>query len=374
MTPLHTTNTLRRAFTLVEMIVVITIITILLLVIVPSFNAMIYSSEQSLAENLLRTSVRSGRDAAIRSGAGRDAGVVFLYDPQSQRTQIVTCVSVGVLRDADPDDSSPNAFIARDVFVPVGDLPVITLPKGWMVRAFVPPDFIPTGGTGDDWYASGTYTPDAANWVFPETGFFDVDADGGGITRNSFLVRFEAGTGRMIIGSAASALVLVPSPDATARNSTIPDSLKDSFGLDRLDSAETYVSRVLAAGQQTISLNDKRRLLGRQSPDMVLCRPVGQIALYDEGRLADTLGARIDPVSGCLYQRPQYIDPANGTVNDARLVTGITQTRINRWIQGDTSGDGGVSEADATNPDRPEAKLYAIDRYTGALQPVEVQP
>ncbi len=372
MNPLHFQPASRRAFTLVEMIVVITIITILLLVIVPSFNAMIYSSEQSLAENLLRTSVRSGRDAAIRSGAGRDAGVVFLYDPQSQRSQIITCVSVGVLRDEDPDDAA--GFIPRDVFVPVGDLPVMTLPKGWMVRAFVPPDFIPTGGTGDEWYASGIYAPDAANWVFPENGFFDVDTDGGGDTRNSFLVRFEAGTGRMIIGSAASALVLVPSPSRTVRDSVVPAALRESFGLDQLDSPETYVSRVLAAGQQTISLNDKRRLIGRQSPDMVLCRPVGQIALYDEVRLADTLGVRIDAVSGCLYQRPQYIDPANGTVNDSRLVTGVTQVRINRWIQGDTTGDGSVSEADDVAPDRPEAKLYSIDRYTGALQPVEVQP
>ncbi|HPO92992.1 MAG TPA: hypothetical protein PL072_05920, partial [Phycisphaerales bacterium] len=144
--------------------------------------------------------------------------------------------------------------------------------------------------------------------------------------------------------------------------------------LDQVDSNEDYVKRVLAAPRSALTLDLKRRLIGRDSPDMVLSRPVGQIALYDENRLAGTLGARTDSVSGSLYVRPSYIDPQNGTTVAPELVAGVTQTRINRWIEGDTNGDDRVSSASAASPDRPESRIFTIDRYTGALQLVEVQP
>ena len=63
--------------------------------------------------------------------------------------------------------------------------------------------------------------------------------------------------------------------------------------------------------------------------------------------------------------------------------TPIYLSDINLWLEGDTSGPGGipdgvvktVSESVAANepPDSPEAKLFAIDRLTGVLRPMEVQ-
>jgi len=363
------------AFTLTEMIVVITIIAILLAVTIPGFTAMLYSSEQSLSENVLRTAIRSGRDLAVKSGADRDVAVVFMYDPASQRTQAVPCVKIGSLRDTNPTDARGD--IVREVFVASSEAPIVTLPKGWMVRGFVPPGFILTGAASDNWYNGGIYTPTAANWVFPETAFYDVRSATGGRNRNSFMIRFEAGTGMVSMGDADAVLVLAPRRQAAAaqvEEGGAPAAAEDAYDLDQVDSNEDYVKRVLAAPRSALTLDLKRRLIGRDSPDMVLCRPVGQIALYDENRLAGTLGARTDSVSGSLYVRPSYIDPQNGTTVAPELVTGVTQSRINRWIEGDTNGDDRVSSASAASPDRPESRIFTIDRYTGALQLVEVQP
>jgi hypothetical protein len=59
------------------------------------------------------------------------------------------------------------------------------------------------------------------------------------------------------------------------------------------------------------------------------------------------------------------------------LLSGVQQSRINDWIQGDTNGDGqvsGAADAGEANSDQPEARLFTIDRYTGILHQVEVQP
>lgn len=372
-----------RAFTLVEMIVVISIISILLAVIVPSFSAMMYSSETSLAENLLRGSLRGGKDAALRSGADRDAAVVFFYDPATQRTSIQTYIKAGTLRDADPVNATGGAFVARDVFVPAADIPQIVLPKGWMVRAFVPPNFISNTLNGSDyWYASGIYTLNQRNWIFPETGFYDpteapdgLGTTGGGLDRNTFMIRFEAGTGVMKTGVWAPALIVAPIADGDWRDdvlNNIAAAQRDAYSLEELGSTEEYVRRLLPASPGTISMLDKRKLLGRGSPDVILARPVSQLALYDEMRLAAAIGARPDNFSGSLYTYPEYLGGTEMT--PPNLVADATQAKINNWIEGDTNDDDLVSDANATDADRPEAKLFTIDRYTGILHQVEVQP
>ena len=371
---------IERAFTLIEMIVVITIISILLAVIVPGFNAMLYSSETALAENLLRGSLRGGKDAALKSGADRDSAVVFFFDPTTQRTSVLTYLKAGTLRDADPTD--PTGFAARDVFVPAGDIPPITLPKGWMVRAFVPPLFVSdTAANSDLWYASGIYNRNERNWLFPETGFYvpttapDGLGNGGGLDRNTFMVRFEAGTGVMKTGAWEPALIVAPSSEGAWRDTVlnnVPAAQSEAYSLDELGSTEEYVRRLLPASPGTISSLNKRKLLGRGSPDTILARPVSQLALYDESRLAAAIGARPDNFSGSLYQYPQYLGGTDTT--PPNLVTDATQARINLWIEGDTNGDDVVSEADVPDADRPEAKIFTIDRYTGILHQVEVQP
>ena len=105
--PRHTLNLRAAAFTLVELLVVIAIFVLLLAIAVPAFSSMLYSSEQSLADNHLRMGLGAARDAAIRSPQGTDAAAVFFYDPATGRTMILPCIAAGVLKDVNPDPTAP---------------------------------------------------------------------------------------------------------------------------------------------------------------------------------------------------------------------------------------------------------------------------
>lgn len=371
------------AFSVVEMLVVIVIITILLLVTIPSFNAMMYSSEESLSENLLRSATRGARDAALRSSADRDTAMVLLYEPSIQRTVLTTYVKVGTVRDVAEGGSiaDPDQFTLREVFVPSRDAAPVTMPRGWMVRGFVPPNFIDQTGTADGWYTGGRYRATEGNWVFPESGFFDPSGDVSGQDRHTFMVRFEAGTGRVRSGQSDAVLLYVPSPDPLWREDVVANNLRGVV-LKRSDDAESFVQRILnlgptSGGSANLNVTQltvlRRSLLGRQSTDMVLARPVSALAIYDETRLAAAFNTSVDRNSGSMYRPPQYMAGASAIATTRpELLAGVQQTSINRWIQGDT--DLNLLVSDAEGADRPEAKIFTIDRYTGALRNAEVQP
>jgi len=122
-----------RAFTLLELIVVILIIGVLLGIAVPSFSAMLRSSESSMADTLLRNALRAGRDVALRSGGREDVAVVFTFDARG-RLSILTCVKVGELADSPPT----LPIVLREIFVPVDISQPTQLPKYWTVRGFAP--------------------------------------------------------------------------------------------------------------------------------------------------------------------------------------------------------------------------------------------
>lgn len=367
------------AFTVVEMLVVIVIITILLLVTIPSFNAMMYSSEQSLSENLLRGATRSARDVAIRSASDRDSAMVVTYDPATQRTILSTFVKAGVVRDFDPAaPTDQDRYVLREVFVPARDSAPVSLPRGWMVRGYVPAGFVDATGTRDSWYGGGRYSSGNGNWVFPENGFFDPAAQDAGENRHTFVVRFEAGTGLMRSGDAGAILLYVPSPDGQWRQNVAGGALRDQI-TKRSDDAEAYVQRILslgpaAAGGNVNEVNRvKRDLLGRRSTDMVMARPVSALAVYDENRMAAAFNTSVNRISGSVYRPPTYIDASISIAStQPELLSGVEQVSINRWIQGDTDLNSRIS--DASGADQPEARIFTIDRYTGTLRPVEVQP
>ena len=375
------------AFTLMELMVVIVIITILMLIAIPTFSAMMYSTESTTAEGLLRTAIRSGRDAAIRSGGDADAALVFFYEPGGRLTMI-PCVKVATLDDADRTDVQ-NTHVERDIFIPAPGSAPTQLPRNWTVRGFVPAGSIETGAT-NDWYetGSGTTRYDAAqgNWVFPETGFYDVsNADHAqGHNRQTFMLRFEAGTGVMKVGSSVEALVLNVRP--SAENRTLPRitvAWANAYEADPTDYAG-FVRRVLTdltlltGGNENAYRVARRNVLGAKSADMVLARAVGQVVLCDESRLAAALGVRLNSDTGCLYQASSSGSPVPTLVS----VPGISQQdqvvqRINQWVQGDTDFDGvyeSVSNQNGATLDQPEARIYAIDRNTAAIRTLEVQP
>lgn len=366
---------IHAAFTLVEMLVVIIIITAILLIAVPSFQAMLNSTESAMAESMLKSGLRAGKDAALRSTGDQDSAVVFTFPPGGRLTMGIY-VKVGTLNDVD----GVNNVIQRDIFVPTGLNEPVQLPKGWMVRGFTPANGTSTGSDDSlldpctEWYepySQRPMNPTQANWVFPETHFYDVNDSDSGEHRQTFMVRFEAGTGIMRLGAANTALVFDPGPNAAWRG----NGVFNVYRADQTDDPIRFITRILNApstGTGALDDQERRSLIGWESSDMILAKPVSQLALYEEAKLATGIGMRVDRTTGCLYVPFQAgSDPAFV----ARVNEGDITRDINRWITGDTSLNGQFRPVDGSGvtEDAPEARIFTIDRYTGGLQSVEVQ-
>jgi len=360
-------NIIRRAFTLVELLVVIAIFTLLLAIGVPAFSSMLYSSEQSLAENALRVALSAARDAASRSPRGQDAAAVFFYDPTVGRMNIQAYISAGVLKDQDP---GTDVVVAREVFVPVSGYEPTQLPRGWMVRGYAP------GGTIDDQWYEKTYTGSGArsrgNWVFPETAFYNDEVGNDGLDRQTFMVRFEGGTGIVKTSSGEAVLVYAPSVTTQFRRSSSPWSIP-SMRADLEADPQRLVRRVLtrpAAGAGSLTLVQRQLLLGNISGDTILTKPIGQLAVYNENRLAGYLGVRLDRTTNCMYQDTMAMSPGSreptlvagpggGVFNDA------VKVRLNDWIQAFDS------TANPTDPPLDsDCRIFTVQRYLGWLQEI----
>jgi len=369
----------RQAFTLIEMLVVIIIITAILLIAVPSFQSMLNSSEAALADSMLKSGMRAGKDAAIRSTGDQDSAVVFAYAPGGRLTMGIF-VKVAEFND---EDGSGNV-IRRDVFVPTGINEPVQLPRGWMVRGYSPPsgssEPSSVNGLQDpsmEWYETTAGRPmdyRDGNWVFPETDFYNHRVWDDGRNRQTFMVRFQAGTGTMKVGAGVPSLVLSPGPNAPWRTSGV----FSIYRADQTDDAARFVMRIinapLSGGPMVLTAVQRRELLGWESSDTILAKPVSQLALYQEAQLASGLGVRVDRTTGSIYQ--PFIP---GTSASPELVTRADFANfsrdINRWITGDTNLDGVHRAVSGSGQieDSPAARIFTIDRYTGALQAVEVQ-
>ncbi len=362
-------------FTVIELLVVITLIVILVLIAVPSFQAMIYSSEEGMAETQVRTAIRAARDAAVRSNGGADGAAVFIHEPGGRCT-ILPCVKVGEITDWFDFNSTGTETTRRDIFAAAPGFAPVQLPRTWMIRGYVSANSFTNAWYGAAYSGqttnSGTPILSQRNWVFPETGFFDADSASDGFHRSTFMIRFQAGTGALVGASTEPALVLAPRNSAAGRTNT-PFSEDPQANRDGREDPVKFVRTWLAKKVTGSGVNDRRAILGRRSSDMVLARPVMQIALYNEQKLAAALGVRVDPGTGCIYTAaPVSGGIANYTGYRPMYVGPVYLDDIDRWIEGDTNQDGTVSNN--SGADRPEAKLYAIDRFTGVLRQMEVQP
>jgi prepilin-type N-terminal cleavage/methylation domain-containing protein len=348
------------AFTLTELIVVLTVIVIMVAVAIPAFRSIIAGTESSNAETQLRLAFLTGRDTALHSDSQADSAVVFFYEPGG-RTTALACTHVGTFTDRSPPNAPP--FPKRDVFVPVSTFEPIQLPRGWMVRGFVP-----AGSLEDDrqWYddlGNGRpIDPDERNWVFPETEFYDALVRDDGGDRQSFMVRFSGLTGAMVVGDSREALVLAPRATAAARGGRPFDDYRFDRGADLAALARRALHNDLFQGGIMSNPDDLSKLLGDMSGDTVLCRAVEQIALYKEAELAAALQVRLEPETGTIYKvakAPEYVTGLNA--DDVE--------NMRRWLEGDSNLTGGDTDWLDEN-DLPAARLYTLQRYTGVLQPV----
>ena len=387
---MRTTTNNPRGYTIIEMMVVVGIIVLLVAVAVPSFSAMAYSTERSLAENSLRRAMTAARDVALRSERGGDGAIVFLLEP-GEGMRIVPAEQVGSMQDlaglsnvALPDQDPQPFTIERDVFVPTPFAESISLPGAWYVRGFAAPgSMVDVRGSGTqlaEWYNSPLYggnRPGAApkgegNWVLPETGLYDKDASfpaaGGGAPsasgpatpsgRQTFMVRFDARTGALS-GSRRSSLLVDPRPSSADRPDVqpiLPDGSSNAWTrVDRADNLSRWATRVLTdpdpdangTPYQAADLRKRFELLGRMSNDTVLVKPVTRLALADERRLARGIRARgLNAQTRSLYA-PFDAARANGAIELDRALFGgdsafnadVVRRNINSWIVGDTAND-----------------------------------
>ena len=368
-----------RAFTLLELLVVISLIALLLAIAAPSINSIIKSTDDTAARNQLDVAMAAARSVAITGEAGSDSAAVFFYKPGGK-------LSIGIFRKVgEIDDMNPAGQLTRrDIFAPVGQQP-FTFPRGWMVRGLAPlgsmhdeagdrngwyepmngkREFeLSTGGGGAPWW----------NWVFPETGFFnakkpDEVKDQGMGVRQSFMVRFEAGSGLVKTGDRRLSLVIDPSPSNAFRN----QNPYRYYRFNRGDDIGVMVQQILKApeggfGGGGLSPLQKRQLLGDQATDTVLCQSVTEIALYREVDLAAAIGAgALNKQTGCIYGDNGKV-PTRPQIDVSLFPTGFSAPdvakKINAWFavdaeDADTAGEGG-------------AYVYTVDRASG--KPTEVR-
>jgi prepilin-type N-terminal cleavage/methylation domain-containing protein len=347
----------RRGFTLVELLVVIAIFVLLLAISVPAFSSMMRSSSESLAENSLKIALSIARDAAARNPAGRDTAAVFFYDPETKHTSVLAVTSVGVMIDQTavppPPPISGNA-ITREVFVPVTGYEPVQLPRGWNVRGYAPPSTIDQDWYEDTYFAAGLQTQ--GNWLFPETDFLDVDDGADGQHRQTFMVRFEGGTGLVKMSDLSPVLIYSTVNGSQFRTAT-PWS---TYRGDQTDDAERFVRSVMATPLATLTLADRRKLIGNEASDTVLAKPVGQLAVYDEKRMLAALRVRPDPDTQTVYQDPeQMATPAPAFVSTVSVPQ--TLDDLNAWVEGHMT-DGGGNEVPS------DCRIFGIQRYLGTLQ------
>lgn len=374
----------RRGFTIIELLVVISIFVLVLAIAVPSFSAILKSTERSQAGNQVAVALSSARSAAVGAEGLNDTAAVFFYDPSTGRTRIGVYTVVGTIKDHDLN-LAPNNVVERDIFVPVPNFQPVQLPKGWMVRGFAPAGSVDAPGPASTpRNFSGWYEPNASraqdgttgNWIFPETAFFNPEnatdvVAGGETARQSFMVRFVAGSGAINMSQREPAVVIDPSPSQAFRQTTAP------FNLYRLDKAQDLgaeVRRILA--EREPNNNDtnfvrvkKRQLLGDEASDTVLARPVLELAIYDEQTLASAIGARaVNPGTGTIYS-----DPAGKKLAGPEIDQGIFRKDpieiakdINHWIQGSVP----VGKTASKSAVASDARIVTMDRYTGTVREI----
>ncbi len=355
----------RAAFTLIEVLLVISIMVLILAISIPAFSGLLYSSDQSLAENALRGGLQAARDAAVRSAFGQDTAAVFFYD--NGRSSIVVCKLVGKFDDATAVGKQP---VTREVFAPVQGFDPTQLPFGWTVRGLALPGRINTEWYNDSYAALGAGLAQEANWVLPETSFYDQTSSDdnpnnkGGV-RHSFMVRFQGGTGEVVMRDETPVIVFSVAPSSVFRQTGL---FKDWDALREGD-AVRFVKRALLApaasaknqAKEQLSPTDRRKVIGDEATDTLMVRPIEHLVVCQEKRALAAVGIRPDRVTHTLYASPSV------TVKQAEFASDVTVQKVldlNKWFMAKLLTPGGeLVESDA--------RQFTVQRHLGQLQEVE---
>jgi type II secretory pathway pseudopilin PulG len=388
-----------QAFTITELLVVIAIIVLLIAIAVPAFSSLMESSERNLTENQFKAAIASARDAARQSGSA-DAAAVIIYTLNpggGGHITIVPCIVAGQLEDViDPALSRTlsSNLVMRDVLVPIPTMQPTQLMRGWSIRGFAPPQTMYDGNTGSEpWYevydsaTSGqgrARTHRDGNWLFPESAFYVPTVGTGGASagtsRQSFMIRFKAGTGQLDVGNTRTALFFDPAPSGDPRSARFrsarpyADCRADQLRLqDKIaPDAATWVRRVLTRTDFGSATNpadmNRQLLLGDECVDTVLVRPVTELALYQEQTMAAAIGAAsLNRFTGTIYADQAGDVPPRPIIDTTLFGAGAPSPdtvcdRVDEWIFGRYAPSAGGA------PVASDARIFTIEPYLGQVQ------
>jgi prepilin-type N-terminal cleavage/methylation domain-containing protein len=113
--PLHTKSHPRRAFSLVEMLVVILLVSVLMTLMVPAVNALLGISGPRGGVNSLAAAIDNAKLAAMENGV-----TVYLAFPTSSTNTENAYSHMVVFREAKPNDSRPFTPLTRWMAFPRG--------------------------------------------------------------------------------------------------------------------------------------------------------------------------------------------------------------------------------------------------------------
>lgn len=359
----------RAGYTLIELLVVVVIASLLVSIAIPAFSALLASSRESLAQNSLQQAIFSARDAAASNIGGGDTAAVFFFDPDRG-------ITVGIYEQVGQafadETANPDDDVAyREVFVPIPSMEPVQLPPDYSIRGFV----LGTQLRDEDWYESlvdysprpgvlqpGGPTPSQRGpgaWVFPETDFYDKTEQDDGADRQTFMIRFTAGTGTLS-RSNTSAVVLDPRPSNL--NRTTPAGIQP---IEQAQDLKAWAVRALISSGLTE--DDRRALIGNESSDTVLARPVTDIALYRERRLAQMLQLRnLNRDTNSIYARDDNPEVDTSLFRDSTLASNRVdlETRITQWMEGRLALE---SRREAGTALEADSAVYTVGSYFGEL-------
>ena len=377
----------RRAFTLLELLVVISIIVIAVSVLVPAFGRIIESSNYASAVNSVTVTLGNARALAIQSG--RPTGVAFLFDTRTQKFTLMVLESSGEGGVLSNFPVGPPQQTYCSVFRPAtGSVPV-ELPRGMGVYAisYEIEDrvwFIDNQPT-HTWYAGESIVipgrPDPVTpWIFPrndgrmfteksskglwgvdpwdrltgrdsQAGYDDTvipDSEALRAVRNvqTFFVQFnpdgKAGH-RTRAGGQESQNALLEFPDRPTRPSdTRPDprAYDDPLRFDPENFTDPETGAIVPRDVDSRSPN----------PEVVM-RAASQLAVVDLNRLAEWIGR----------PRPWLYRP-----NPASPPTGVTRMPMPQWMIDARFNDELVVREISRQIDR-NAEIIDFNRFTGAV-------
>ena len=348
----------RNAFTLTELLLVISIFVLLLALSVPAFSSMVNSANAARADAQLQVAVASARDAAVRGDTPGDTALGFFYELSGEmRLQVM------LYADTIVDQDEMGDRFERDVFVPDPSIRPIRLPRGWMARGYAPAATL--RAQEDQLFEqsmTGTAERDRGHWIFPETAFYDATEGDNGEARQSVMMRFRARTGRPATSETRSALLVDAAPWTGFRRT----GLYRDF---RLDEAPDLV-RFVGAVKGRLSGDDLAEVIGDRATDTVLATPVREVALYRDEDLAAGLGVRSNRVTRTLYTAPATI---TGTAIAADETAGwlpeyvgnnLSTEQISNWLEGRDPDSGDPAE------DPADTRIYSVDQSSGVLREV----